>query len=210
MSIKKKQRVLFHLLLFTFFVLIIGGNFDYSAESTQTHREMRALMNDGHWKLPDTNYASMLNSNVVSDSGHQLIYQVTRDGCQQSALRLRLNMTGSLHAIQPGQLVRLNVHLGERRAMIYTPVTSLNSSSGQDSQIELANSLINSQLRDDLQLSDKITFEILEPINLAVAVDQPMTFSLSGFDNAHALLQRLCEAEPIEQESSYTLLHAVL
>ena len=207
MSIKKKQRVLFHLLLFTFFVLIIGGNFDYSAESTQAQDSMPTTMTTSHWKLADHSDVLELNNAALRDAGHELAYRITRDGCQRSALQLRLNIPQSISQTYRGELVRLNVHVGEQRAMIYASVARVTHSAEQHSQIELASFIINPQLQADLKVNDRISFEILEPIALAEALDQSVTFSLNDFENSHALLRQLCEAEPVQKESSYTLFH---
>lgn len=210
MSIKKKQRVFFHLLLFTFFVLIIGGGFDYAAKSAQSEEMVNYAITNSSWEITDANRGFTINSTEIKATGHKLFYRITRDGCQESALQLRLKLTDPILDTTTGQRVRLNVYLGKRRAMIYIPVTKIIAIAGQDSQVQLASFHINKQLQHDLNQNDKISFEVLEPVELAEAMGQVMTFSLNNFDDSQAMLKQLCETELSPRESNYALLRDVL
>ncbi len=208
MSIKKRQRLLFHLILFTLFVLIIGGNFDHSAASTG-RIVSGAKAPEPMWQLNTHHnmYAVTTSANALAeDWAHELSYIMSGEDCSQPAIKLTLS--GSFVGQQSlvGDTVRLNVFLGERRAMIQIPIISIESSeSGM--QVDLARFLLNQNMYSDLLAHQEMIIDVLEPLELAQQLKhRQISFALTGLADANKRLRQLCQSPA----SSYRLSHGVL
>ena len=210
MSTNNNQRRVFHVILFTLFVLMIGGNFDNQASSASAITDNATQSEQTNWTLEKAREDLRISTRSTRDSEHEFSVLMNKDSCQMQAIQLKFHTTVHIADTLPNQGVRLNLYLGNRRAMIFIPMT-MQQMSDDGLQIQLATFYLNTQLRDDLLANNTLRIDVLEPIQLAHSLNHSeVKFSLQGLNDSGRLLSKLCESEPTDREASYTLLHDVL
>lgn len=205
---KKLSRIVFHVALFTLFLLTIGTNVSSIAKPLANHHMIEAQSTP--WLLSQAQSYLTAKPAVSEPVSLGMQYTKSLSNCDSSLLNLSVYSTRYELDEFLGQDLIFRVRMNEHDAIIKVPASFIETN---NHSITLRPFLVNHQLQSDLLTHEQIKLELLAPEGLVELVDEPtLMLGLTGLQETHQQMMEFCAvmAERNESTTHYALQHDVL
>jgi len=206
----KLTRIIFHIALFTLFLLLIGTNMSMVAQPL-SGAETKAVKPTA-WQLTQQGSHMSLVPEMKAEGAIQVTLRKSLSDCTASTLNISLkSLAHELHDFIGEELI-FNIQLHDTAATIRLQTSHVNTS-GDTQRLHLRPFLINNDLSQDLMHHEQLQLELLAPVGLVRALDTPsLTVDVSTLKSAYQKMADFCSVVVARSESAkhYTQLLDVL
>ena len=200
---KKLSRIVFHVLLFTLFLLTIGTN--VSSVANPLSENQSSPLEPTPWQVSQSQSYLTAKAEHRERSSIEIQYTKSFSNCDASLLNLSVRSSRDALNEFRDQVLVFRVRMNEHDAIIKIPASVIAT---DPKAITLRPFLINEQLQSDLLTHKQIKLELLAPEALVERVDEPkLLLSLASFQKTH---QQMMEFFAVVAKRNDSITHYAL